>query len=105
MSHVPHLLAFAFADALAAAPPGAGELAGGGFRDFTRIAQSDPELWADILVANRKAIAGPLQQVVPSAGRSSRARSWRPAIARGARSPSRLSTRRRPRAASIRGWR
>ncbi len=60
MSHVPHVLAFAFAGALAAAPPGAQAVAGAGFRDFTRIAQSDPELWGDILTANRKALAAPL---------------------------------------------
>jgi hypothetical protein len=35
-------------------------VAGSGFRDFTRIAQSDPELWGDILTANRKALAAPL---------------------------------------------
>jgi prephenate dehydrogenase len=61
VSHVPHVLAFAFGRALAGLPSGAGELAGGGFRDFTRIAQSDAELWGDILTANRKAIAAPLQ--------------------------------------------
>jgi cyclohexadieny/prephenate dehydrogenase len=61
-SHVPHVLAFAFAGALADAPAGAAELAGPGFRDFTRIARSDAELWSEILVANRKAIAGPLQR-------------------------------------------
>jgi prephenate dehydrogenase len=60
MSHVPHVLAFAFANALASAPPGAHAVAGAGFRDFTRIAQSDPELWGDILTANRKALAAPL---------------------------------------------
>ncbi len=60
MSHVPHVLAFAFARALAKAPAGAGELAGSGFRDFTRIAQSDAELWGDILSANRKTLAGHL---------------------------------------------
>ena len=60
-SHAPHVLAFAFAHALAAAPEGAGELAAGGFRDFTRIAASDAELWGDILSANRKALAGPLE--------------------------------------------
>jgi len=63
MSHVPHLLAFAFAGALRAAPPGAAEVAGPGFRDFTRIAHSEPELWADILTANRKALAAPLEAV------------------------------------------
>ena len=61
ISHVPHVLAFAYGRALADSPAGALELAGAGFRDFTRIARSDPELWADILVANAKALAGPLQ--------------------------------------------
>ncbi len=60
VSHLPHLLAFAFAGSLAAAPAAAAELAGAGFRDFTRIARSDAELWADILTANRKALAAPL---------------------------------------------
>src|SRR5690606_17292264 len=63
MSHLPHVLAFAFARALAEAPPGARDVAGPGFRDFTRIARSDAELWADILVANAKALAGPLARV------------------------------------------
>lgn len=62
-SHVPHLLAFAFARAYAAAPAGAREVEGSGFRDFTRIAHGDPELWADIVTANRKAMAAPLQAV------------------------------------------
>jgi len=60
VSHLPHLLAFAFAGSLAQAPDAAAELAGAGFRDFTRIARSDAELWADILTANRKALAAPL---------------------------------------------
>ena len=60
VSHLPHLLAFAFAGSLAAAPGSAAELAGAGFRDFTRIARSDAELWADILTENRKALAAPL---------------------------------------------
>jgi prephenate dehydrogenase len=60
VSHLPHLLAFAFAGSLASAPAAAAELAGAGFRDFTRIARSDAELWADILTANRKALAAPL---------------------------------------------
>ncbi len=63
MSHVPHVLAFGFAAALARAPECAGDLIGGGFRDFTRIAESDPELWGDILTANRKAIGAPLAAV------------------------------------------
>jgi prephenate dehydrogenase len=60
VSHLPHLLAFAFAGSLAAAPAASAALAGAGFRDFTRIARSDAELWADILIANRKALAAPL---------------------------------------------
>jgi prephenate dehydrogenase len=63
VSHLPHLLAFAFAAAYRDAPPGAAEVQGAGFRDFTRIAHSDPELWAEILTANRKAIGAPLQVV------------------------------------------
>jgi len=66
MSHVPHVLAFAFAGALEAAPPGAHAVVGAGFRDFTRIAQSDPELWGDILTANRKALAAPLARALES---------------------------------------
>jgi prephenate dehydrogenase len=61
-SHLPHVLAFAFARALEAAPAEAAEVAGTGFRDFTRIAHSDPELWSEILCANRKALSGPLQR-------------------------------------------
>jgi len=60
-SHVPHVVAYAFAESLGAAPPAAREVAGAGFRDFTRIARSEPELWGDILTANRKALSAPLQ--------------------------------------------
>lgn len=63
ISHLPHLLAFAFAGALRAAPARAFEVAGPGFRDFTRIAHSEPELWAEILTANRKALVAPLEAV------------------------------------------
>jgi prephenate dehydrogenase len=62
-SHTPHVLAFGFAAALAGAPAGSEDLTGGGFRDFTRIAESDPELWSDILTANRKALGAPLAAV------------------------------------------
>ena len=55
VSHVPHLLAFAAVNALSAQPEGAGFLAmaGPGFRDFSRIAASDPDVWRDILSANQ----------------------------------------------------
>ncbi len=61
VSHAPHLIAFAFAHALGEAPDAAGIMRGGGFRDFTRIANSDAGLWGDILGANRKALVAPLQ--------------------------------------------
>lgn len=73
MSHVPHALAFAFARALVDAPEAAFEVRGSGFRDFTRIAQSDAELWSDILSANRKALTAPLQSVMQRLGELSRA--------------------------------
>jgi len=63
MSHTPHVLAVGCAAALARAPAGSGDLTGGAFRDFTRIAGSDPELWSDILTANRKALGAPLAAV------------------------------------------
>ncbi len=63
VSHVPHLLAYAFSAGFADAPPSAAELRGSGFDDFTRIARSDPEMWSDILTDNRKALAAPLQAV------------------------------------------
>ena len=66
ISHAPHAIAYAFARALADSPGPASELRGPGFRDFTRIAGADAELWTDILVANRKALAGPLEAIARS---------------------------------------
>lgn len=56
VSHLPHLLAFAYFSAVAKQPGGDDflSLAGPGFRDFTRIAASDPTIWRDILLANRE---------------------------------------------------
>jgi prephenate dehydrogenase len=55
VSHLPHLLSFAAFLAVAHQPEGARflEVAGPGFRDFTRIAASDAKVWRDILLANR----------------------------------------------------
>ena len=55
VSHLPHLLAFACFSSIADQPDGRDNLslAGPGFRDFTRIAASDPAVWRDILLANR----------------------------------------------------
>ena len=58
VSHLPHALAFALVGELAARPD-ADEFfryAAGGFRDFTRLASSDPEMWRDICLANREAV-------------------------------------------------
>lgn len=58
VSHLPHLLAFALVDDIARRPDAEGILkfAAGGFRDFSRIASSSPEMWRDISLANRDAL-------------------------------------------------
>ncbi|WBG63030.1 bifunctional prephenate dehydrogenase/3-phosphoshikimate 1-carboxyvinyltransferase [Pseudomonas citronellolis] len=57
-SHLPHLLAFTLVDSLAKRSENLEifRYAAGGFRDFTRIAGSDPTMWHDIFLANRKAV-------------------------------------------------
>ena len=62
VSHLPHLLAFTLVDSFAKRPEAADLFsnAGSGFRDFTRIAGSHPEMWRDISVANRAALIGEL---------------------------------------------
>lgn len=62
VSHLPHLLSFALVSELAARPNAEEifNLAGGGFRDFTRIAASHPEMWRDIFLANRDALLAEL---------------------------------------------
>lgn len=57
-SHLPHVLAYTLVDALAQNGAAADifKFAAGGFRDFTRIASSDPTMWHDIALANREAI-------------------------------------------------
>ncbi len=57
-SHLPHLLAFGLVDSLARLQEHQEvfRFAAGGFRDFTRIASSDPVMWRDICLANRDAV-------------------------------------------------
>ena len=57
-SHLPHMLAFTLVEMLAAADDADDifAFAAGGFRDFTRIASSNPEMWRDIALANRDAL-------------------------------------------------
>jgi prephenate dehydrogenase len=58
VSHLPHVLSYALVAQVANAEDATLKLdfAGGGFRDFTRIAASSPEMWRDICVANRDAL-------------------------------------------------
>ena len=63
-SHLPHLLAFSLVDTLAGNPENQDifRYAAGGFRDFTRIAGSDPVMWHDIALGNSEAILASLDQ-------------------------------------------
>jgi prephenate dehydrogenase len=58
VSHLPHMLAFAYFNSVAKQPAGRDylSLAGPGFRDFTRIAASDTAVWRDILMSNREEV-------------------------------------------------
>lgn len=61
-SHLPHVLAYAIVDALYTLEQKTEvfRYAAGGFRDFTRIAESDPVMWRDVFLANRDAILSQL---------------------------------------------
>jgi prephenate dehydrogenase len=64
VSHLPHVLAYALVDQVAR-HKNARELfsyAAGGFRDFTRIAASHPEMWRDICLANKKALLAEIER-------------------------------------------
>ncbi|MEQ1601788.1 MAG: prephenate dehydrogenase/arogenate dehydrogenase family protein [Methylophilaceae bacterium] len=62
VSHLPHLLAFALVDEIASRPNAAQlfSFAASGFRDFTRIAGSNAEMWRDISLANKNALLSEL---------------------------------------------
>jgi prephenate dehydrogenase len=79
VSHLPHLLAYALVHEVAARDNTAQlfGFAAGGFRDFTRIASSHPEMWRDICVANRDRLLGELDRYVE------KLHSLRPLLARG----------------------
>lgn len=101
VSHLPHLLAFAYINGLTGQPQGERflSLGGPGFRDFSRIAASDPVMWRDVLMANREQVleqsrafrkalddfealmaAGDLQGIEQSIAAASKARAaWKPA--------------------------
>ena len=79
VSHLPHLLAYALVRDIASRENSAQLFgyAAGGFRDFTRIAASDPEMWRDICLANRDALLAELDRY------AARLRELRPMIERG----------------------
>jgi len=57
ISHLPHLVACALVDGARRVEPAALELAARGFRDTTRIAAGDPDMWTEIFLANRDALS------------------------------------------------
>ncbi|HIJ35149.1 MAG TPA: prephenate dehydrogenase/arogenate dehydrogenase family protein, partial [Gammaproteobacteria bacterium] len=63
-SHLPHLLAYGLVDVLARQETSREifHFAAGGFRDFSRIASSNPTMWRDISLANRKPLLDTLDQ-------------------------------------------
>ena len=65
-SHLPHFLAYSLVDTLAGMRDNREifRYAAGGFRDFTRIAASDPIMWRDIALANREAILSVLDKIM-----------------------------------------
>jgi prephenate dehydrogenase len=60
ISHLPHLVACALVDGVARETPGALAIAGRGFRDTTRIAAGDPQMWQEIFLTNRPALLATL---------------------------------------------
>lgn len=78
-SHLPHVLAYVLVDTLARMQEKSEifRYAAGGFRDFTRIASSDPSMWRDICLANREAVVVMLDRYIDDLVR------LRDAIARG----------------------
>jgi prephenate dehydrogenase len=60
ISHLPHVVAWALVDAVARFEPEAFAVAARGFKDTTRIAASDPDMWRDILLDNRQAVRASL---------------------------------------------
>jgi prephenate dehydrogenase len=84
ISHLPHLVAAALAR-VALRREGQGDFGGGGLRDTTRVASGEPAMWAEIMVENRDAVRGPLQEMIEDlremlalleAGREEPVRGW-----------------------------
>ena len=60
ISHLPHVAAWALVDAVVRFEPDALRIAARGFKDTTRIAASDPDVWREILLDNRDAVRASL---------------------------------------------
>jgi len=71
VSHLPHILSYALMASVLNSEDAEQKLghAGAGFRDFTRIAASSPEMWRDICIANKQAILKELDQYFSVTGR------------------------------------
>ena len=71
VSHLPHVLSYALVHELASRTNAQQmfDLAAGGFRDFTRIAGSSPEMWRDICLSNRDVILDELHRYRAELGR------------------------------------
>jgi prephenate dehydrogenase len=63
ISHLPHIIAASGAR-VCLKDVSEGRFGGGGLRDTTRVAGGNPEMWAEILMENRSAIAGPLRETI-----------------------------------------
>jgi prephenate dehydrogenase len=64
LSHLPHALAYALINlVIDTLPEGSQQLAGGSFRDATRVAASNPELWTGILTSNGPEVAAALREM------------------------------------------
>lgn len=72
VSHLPHLVACALVDAVERLDPAAFDVAARGFRDTTRIAASDPEVWEAIFLANREAMAASTREFLRALAELSR---------------------------------
>ena len=66
VSHLPHMTAFALIQSILSQPAAAETLAlgGSGFRDFTRIAASNPAMWRDVLLCNREEVLSQTQHLI-----------------------------------------
>ncbi len=71
ISHLPHVLAYALVEDIVADPDAhtLWQFAAGGFRDFSRIASSHPEMWRDICLANRDALLARIDGYAATLGR------------------------------------